>query len=62
MNTNYDLARSFAVLATYQANKTNTDTTGTVAKNSGLDYNEYENKKLWDMTLNETLELIKNNQ
>ena len=27
--------------------------------NAGLDHNEYENKKIWDKTLNETLELIK---
>lgn len=28
--------------------------------NAGLDHNEYENKKIWDKTLYETLELIKN--
>ena len=34
MNTNYDLARSFAVLSTYQAQKNQAETTGAVAKNN----------------------------
>lgn len=63
---NYDITPANGVYGTspdiFSANGLDEMINRTELTKAGIDYNEYENRKLWDKTLNDTLELIKNNQ